>query len=57
MSLIPVLPVEYVYGVRSAFMWAAEDSGAVAFCLLLLTVAAAFSLFGVLAVFLSRLDG
>lgn len=57
MSLVPVLPVQYVYGVRDSLMYAVDGSGAVAFCLLLLTVAAAFSLFGVFALFLARLDG
>lgn len=56
MSLVPVMPVNYVYGVRSAFSLAVEN-GAVSFCLLLLVVGAALSVFGVIALFVSRLDG
>lgn len=53
MNLVPVLPVEYVYGVRDVLLF----DGLVGFCLLLLAVAAAFSVFGVIALFLSRIDG
>lgn len=56
MNLIPVLPVDYVYGARSALA-AGVETGAVGFCLALLVVAAALSVFGVIALFLARLDG
>lgn len=53
MNLVPVLPVQYVYGIRDVLLF----DGAVGFCMALLAVAAAFSVGGVVALFLSRLDG
>lgn len=57
MNLVPVMPVDYATGVVSVALRAADGSGLVAFCLLLLTVAAALAVAGVLALFLARLDG
>lgn len=53
MGLVPVIPVVYVHDA----LWVVRESGFVGFCVALLIVAAALSVGGVIAVFVSRLDG